>query len=289
MADSGDTVTENTSQPVRAYLQQRQNEVLEYRREFETALGCLPEETPVYQYQSVTRLKSAVHTLDADGGYCVFVNVPMRAVDEELEEQKIGRITYYRFLRILVVKMPGECHEAATSWLDTAIAMKVTAMGMQLHKELYFMRSTRRHHKEPNSSYRPMTLPAGRLPLWPSVVVETGRSEAHAALFHDAQQWFQKSSGLIQNVITVKVARQCITITRYIPREQTENGCQPEPVQTVIVQTARESPAHITGGPFIIPFRELFLRDPIQDQGNLVFTNDEMRSWAEWALMAHGI
>lgn len=37
----------------------------------------------------------------------------------------------------------------------------------------------------------------------------------------------------------------------------------------------------LTGGPLRIPFRDLFLKDPVGDQGDLIFQQSDLEEWAE--------
>lgn len=64
--------------------------------EAEVALACLPKETCVFQYESMSQMEAAAHGVaDADvdvdeGGYCVFINVPESIVGRDREAVEIG-------------------------------------------------------------------------------------------------------------------------------------------------------------------------------------------------------
>lgn len=263
------------AQTVRSFLAQQNN--IGKHDELQAALTCLPGNTPLFPYEDVDRMQAEYMALDPNiNSLCVFANVPTSVVVNELQEVKLGIKTYYSRSKILV-EIPSISHEVTAASFEQLLCLKLQPMGMNMPmEELYFMRHTTVHHKEAGSSFRPMRLSPGRPSEWPSVTLEVGVAEAAAALHRDAELWFQRSNGLVQAVITVEIGRNKITVTRYLSREKLV------PAQTVVMGRVNgKSPVtEIVNGPFILPFRELFLRDPVQPEGDVMFEADSLRLWA---------
>ncbi|KAK2746935.1 hypothetical protein FQN57_002507 [Myotisia sp. PD_48] len=265
------------AQNVGVYLRQLRSESGNIRKEVISALDCLPPETPVHQYQDIANMKDVSYS-HADNGYsfCVFLNVSENDFYEQ-EDIRCGRKTYYSIEEILVIKMPTRGHEYAIGMLGLAITSQIQEMaGRRGTNDIIPMGASTIHNKE-DLAYQPVVLPVGRTEEWPSITVEVGKSETHRQLYNDAQQWFQLSGGQIQAVITVKVSNNCITITRYkaagrFLRAITE--------QTTTVQRANTGTIAITNGPFIIPFKALFLRAPTRNERDILLNDEDLKQFA---------
>ncbi|KAL1960578.1 hypothetical protein VTO42DRAFT_7157 [Malbranchea cinnamomea] len=274
---TSDIALKMISQNLESYLHLRQYESGERPgdSEAEVALACLPKETPVYRYESVSQMEGAAHTV-RDGGYCVFVDVPQRVVTRDREAVRIGRISYYSESKVLIARMPSEPHEVATGWLNDAIHDSLGEMGMRFRTYLVSKGSALVEYKEPDLSLRPRNLPPGRSGKWPTLVVETGYTESHRRLDNDARWWIQKSNGRVKVVITVKVSRTKVTIKRYGRLGRTRASI----LQIVTMARRGQQPIHITGSPLRIPFHDVFLREPVGNQGDFVYTQSELDEWA---------
>lgn len=174
--------------------------------------------------------------------------------------------------------------EVATEWLNDAVHDSMADMSMRFRTYLVGLGSTITENKEPDLSLQPLNLPSGRSKKWPTLVIETGHSEGHNALDNDARRWIQKSNGQVKVAITVKVSRTKITIRRYGRLGRTRAAI----LQTITITMARrglgrgrgQQPIHITGGPLRIPFCDIFLRAPVKNQGDFVYTQTDLEEWA---------
>lgn len=52
--------------------------------------------------------------------------------------------------------------------------------------------------------------------------------------------------------------------------------------ESIAVRKERKKyPVSVTSGPLRVPFQDLFLRDPVRNQSDLIFSDDDLREWAE--------
>ncbi|KAK2734226.1 hypothetical protein FQN57_001747 [Myotisia sp. PD_48] len=263
------------SQPILTtptYLQQQREKPKWVDEEAEAMLACLPKRTPVFHYQSMPKMEAAAHTVN-DSWYCVFVEVPERICDDKREKVKIGRIQHYPKAKIIIAKMPGKSHEIAAHLVAVSIYDQMRDCRMRLWGNLKETGSVLLDGKEPDVSLQPTLLPPGRSEIWPTLVVEAGRSESHAALERDAHWWRCHPNGAVGVVITIKVSKTKITIKRYDPA-----GLQDD----ILIKRGRRQNATVTvtGGPLTIPFADLFLRQPVGAQSDFVLDAAELEEWA---------
>ncbi|EZF32846.1 hypothetical protein H101_03556 [Trichophyton interdigitale H6] len=247
--------------------------------EAEVALRCLPEDTPVFKYESTSQMEATARSVDnGSGGYCVFHDVVDGLILLNTKQKCIRKREYFPISRLLVAKMPSEPHEVATEWLHDELVVKISSIGMRFHAYLVSIGSTNIEHKEPDYAARPRNLPLGRTHKWPTLVVETGKSQSHGDLDRVARRWIQKSAGDIKIVLTIKVSRTKLTIRRYGRSGITRATI----LQTITIEKrGQNSPIHIVGNPLIIPFADLFLRTAIRNQGDIIFNNTELEEWAK--------
>lgn len=204
-------------QTIRSFLQTRRGstDIDEVRK----ALDGLPLETPVYQYQSIAQMEDTAHSLNHDGRereheFCIFTDAPRDFFDGDgRKDRRFGIIKLHPDINILVLKVPIRMHCVAARRLDLSIVDKIREMGMNPDTDLHTTGSTTFQDKEADSSYIPQQLPAGRASNWPSMVLEIGWTELQTA-----RQWIEGSGGLVQLVITVKIARTQLMITKYVRR-----------------------------------------------------------------------
>ncbi|DAA74806.1 TPA_exp: Uncharacterized protein A8136_2224 [Trichophyton benhamiae CBS 112371] len=247
--------------------------------EAEAALSCLPKDTPVFKYESASQMETAARSVDnGSGGYCVFYNVVDGLILLNTKQKRIRKREYFPISRLLVAKMLSEPHEVATEWLHDELVVKISSMGMRFHAYLVSIGSTTIEHKEPDYSARPRNLPLGRTRKWPTLVVETGKSQSHSDLDRVARRWIQKSAGDVKIVLTIQVSRTELTIRRY-GRSGITRATIPQTI--TIEKRGQNSPIHIVGNPLIIPFADLFLRTAIRNQGDIIFNNTELEELAK--------
>ena len=170
--------------------------------------------------------------------------------------------------------MPGRPHEVASQWLNAALHDSVAGMGMVWNTHLISLGSTDIEHKEPDVSLQPVILPPGRSPEWPTLVVETGRSESQLSLDNNTRWWLRRSNGDVEVVITTRVSRTKLVVKRWAMTGRTRASI----LQTITIEKA--TPIHITGGPLRTPFRDVFLRDPVAIEGDFVYGQADLEQWA---------
>ncbi|KAK2795866.1 hypothetical protein FQN51_000349 [Onygenales sp. PD_10] len=178
--------------------------------------------------------------------------------------------------RYLLSKSQPNLMKLATGWLLPEITLKMSEMGMRFNTYLANFATAKYGHKEADLALIPQNLPSGRTDKWPTLVVETGKSERHIALDRDARWWIQKSTGEVRLVITVKVSRTRFTVRMYGQSGNTRAAVS----QSITVVRGGRKPIRVAGGPLRIPFSDLFLRAETGNQGDFVFTEAELEDWA---------
>ncbi|EFR05554.1 hypothetical protein MGYG_08570 [Nannizzia gypsea CBS 118893] len=270
-------------QSVESFLWQQQpgpEKCCRWDSEAEDALKCLPKDTPVFKYEGASQMEAAARSVDdGSGGYCVFHDVVDSLILLDCKQKGIKRREFFTKSKILITKMLTQAHEVATEWIQEEMVAKISSMSMKFHAYLVGIGSATIEHKEPDYAVRPLNLPVGRTPKWPTLVIETGKSQSHSDLDRVARRWIQKSSGDVKMVLTVKVSRTKLTVQRYGRSGITRAAV----LQTITVEKrGQKSPVHIAGGPLIIPFTDLFLRTAVRNQADIIFNNAELEEWAKF-------
>lgn len=158
-------------------------------------------------------------------------------------------------------------HEQAIAALVQRIIEK--AVLQSLPDQLLFQRSQNRRlilgrdtiTKQADDSIVPRAFPNRP---FPTIAIEVARSESGPQLRRDAENWLGGSQGQVLSVITILVKQDShnLEFRRWIM----QNGA-PVVAQEVLVNVRRartrtQDLFNVTGGPFIIPFFHLFLRQP---------------------------
>lgn len=267
-------------------------------KEKQDVLICLPRGTREYEFQGIKNAEEILDRERRNGSLLVlFSHVSPHIKDRISKERQLSRKihSYYPESKLLLFKMPQAPHEIANRRLEGLLVTKLIAMGA--HQYLDVLGSTTvqgtNREKEPDSSYRPKTLPLGRTMKWPTMVFEIGYSESRMQLARDARWWLNDSQGDVQVVLTIDVerARREIIIERWeAVRSHTTRsnptGLRLEVVQSVkISRLSSQTSATVTNGPLVVPFRRLFLRPPALQEGDISFTVGELQGLAEnvWA------
>ena len=211
--------------------------------------------------------------------YIVFSNVPPEIVEQSNKRPNLVggrnvRIFYDERTRYLVVKLVSGPHEVAERMLSRKLEQAAENMGLE--DDLIPTGSKRieltPHSKEPDSSWRPHTFPAGRTGKWPMVVVESGFSESLSRLRLDAQWWITRSGGDVKVVILIAIlpSGPRIVIEKWTPDPNVETlrpGLRDRSprvtgtrVQETILTRGAKNFITITGAPLVVTFDEMFLR-----------------------------
>lgn len=127
---------------------------------------------------------------------------------------------------------------------------------------------------------------------WPTLVIEAGAYETLAALRRDMHWWFEASDHAVKIVLLAKldyhhrqisldkfeeptVVRQGATTTRAASRLVQQSI-------TIVRNDGTAPPSYdVAGGPLVLDFRLLFLREPGPGEGDIVFSIPDLQYYAE--------
>ena len=124
---------------------------------------------------------------------------------------------------------------------------------------------------------------------FPTLVIESGKSQGWPSLRMKAQMWFEKSCAEVKIVLLVKVVNNSIHIEKWVPKlhsHRTRRGTMGQCVNEIRINRCASSdpcdPASYTvvGGPLSLEFSELMLRNPGSAERDLVISNTELKSYA---------
>ena len=198
------------------------------------------------------------------------------------------RYEWHEDLQLLIVKVPTKAHEAASQEFGTSITDAVAVMGLS-PLERRVLGAGRFHvplgapRKEPDWSMKTRIVRPNP-DDFPTIVVEAGFSESLAKLRNDARLWFSISNNAIQIVIliAVRAARRETIIEKWIvaPGQPPQ---VPQAVQSITITETAPNTYAITAGtaPLIPEFNKLFLRQPVGQEQDIVYTQTKLLLVAE--------
>jgi hypothetical protein len=184
------------------------------------------------------------------------------------------RIFYNEESRKLIMKLPSRPHDSASRSIHNLVHDHVVQMGWDsaLHDIGAARVKDHPFSKEPDESWIPNTLPAGRTDKWPSLVVESGFSETLRQLQRDAEWWLCRSRGDVKVVVIISVKRTepFIVIQKWerdqntLPLRTRQHQRQPRVIpaktQEIILSRSAQNITTVIGAPLIIRFSDVFLR-----------------------------
>jgi len=227
------------------------------------------------------------------GQYLVFVSV----TQEHLVDIHRLRDRHYKWLcimylkreEVLVVKIiPSVVTEMTQLEFGLMLFMKTMQMG--LGDTLYGIgRATFEGligQKEADSTFKPLCrLMAAN---WPTVVFECGLSQSLERLRVDSRWWLENTTE-VKIVILFSISEA----DKAIHLEQWEMLTPPNPPRTHVTSSTsliRTNEVDIvagvaSGAPLTLDFQKVFLRRPVLGEGDIVFSAQELESWAAhvWA------
>ncbi|PWY68985.1 hypothetical protein BO94DRAFT_579249 [Aspergillus sclerotioniger CBS 115572] len=140
----------------------------------------------------------------------------------------------------------------------------------------------------PDTRFYPGSVPEGRSKKWPTVVLETGKTENLARLQKDAESWLVDSSGDVRIfILLIEQPNGTVRFEKWVPEEVHEYGPSgtggpkvkvvAERDQTVVVGRARGGRVEVIGGPLVLEFAEVCLDEPQRGQDDaFVFGDAEL-------------
>jgi len=199
------------------------------------------------------------------------------------------RFLYYEKEETLIVKiMPGNVDTLACTGFELELYRKLTAMELQY--ELRNMRDTTYHGisnaKEADSSFKPLSFRPSATD-WPTLAIEHGVSQSIKALRAAANWWFENSMGQVKIILLFSISdkKRKIHIEQW-EMEATANlqirhgyyepdGLRPKCISTIEIVEGDAQSASLQLG-----FQNLFLREPGQDEVDMIFTPPDLERFA---------
>ncbi|RMJ24453.1 hypothetical protein PHISP_04671 [Aspergillus sp. HF37] len=261
-----------------------------------SVLDHLPPSTNTYVYESLDQFASILSAeterlqqdRDNRSQLLVFAHVPNYAFEQDLQEpaSDIPRYTldaYTAHDNLLIVKMRSGPHEAAHEAVRTVLIGKLSHMS-HAERGLYGLGQTtvkgNQRAKEADISYIPVRLPRGRSDEWPTLALESGYTDSQGKLTANAEWWLSASNGDTKIAMTLDIDKKSrkITIKAF---EYSDTGNLHE--ESVTVQKPYNSDIQVLGAPLRIPFRKLFLREPVGNEEDIMWEDDDLTYIAEAA------
>lgn len=260
-------------------------------------LRQLPPNTNHYQSLSLedfeSRLWSEImyfdnHQLDEASQFVLFSPVNSHAFEIlEDNESSFPRSTgdYYPAQELLVTTIPCGPQGIAHNELSRLLDHKLRSMN-SIDKQLLSTGGATVHSKfrskDPDSAFQPRDLPQWRLKKWPTLVLETGyyHSPKYDILHDDARYWLLESGGNIKIFVSICVYRKCKEI--YF-RSYYRGASGEIDEHLVIVKQPNDHGGRVYGGPLVIPFKGISLREPVGSSGkvDIIFTKEGLRYLAD--------
>lgn len=222
----------------------------------------------------------------------------------EIEKAREDRRRKFRFrcfsaaTKILIITIPTEIHEALHLWFSDKIIVAIDRMGLSSAWKSKGSTLFRAQHQHPNGDGGEGDSTGGPKPArirgWPTLVIEAGYSQTLPDLRRAMQWWFSVSDHEVKIVLLAKFNREIrsITLEKWVEvvgiragATNTRAAAQPQPVrsQTITITRSTENTVSyaITSGDLRLEFNLLFLRQPTQGEGDIVFGPQRLRDFAE--------
>ncbi|OJD23704.1 hypothetical protein ACJ73_04936 [Blastomyces percursus] len=258
-----------------------------------------PREAYEHQFQGIEHMEKGKErrgdTQDKfTSQFIVFSGVPSDVLEHKIVESSViekSFSSYHRPLKILVLKMVHLPHEGASRVFEMLLENAIRSMGLE--RELGLQGRARIHgpqrDKEPDCSYSPRALPAGRTTRWPSMVVEVADSEGQSQVDADARWWLENSDGevkIAQAIAIQRTATRGIAIRRWeaIDRPTTTNPHRSVTKLMQEVNIVRQVDGSITatGAPLRLPFDRVMLRHPSTSvEADILIPDEEQKVLGE--------
>lgn len=254
--------------------------------------------TNLKEFQRIIAEKKATIDESDEGQYLTFSKVSPEAFQKIETSRREGdsgiRFTYFANVEVLIVKVVTNAHEKAHRSLGTRITMKsLLDMNMGLDE---FMDHGAAKYNGPNSSKEGDSVYINQRERpqvgdWPSLVIESGKSESLLRLRADARWWIQNSNGKVNIVIIIHVnpTGKTIQIEKWISESSAGTRVSPRltqavfPTRTVQISIDQSATLSITtGAPLVLEFDKVFCRQPVTPlEQDIIFTKQELEQWAQ--------
>jgi len=222
------------------------------------------------------------HSLPDQLEYFLITNIGKAAFEHNFlnNEEHLFRNSwkdYFISTNSLLIRMPTKAHERAARNFGYYVKKEADLISPECR--LVLCGSSDIHSdtqvKRPDESFLPRTLQNREDP---TVVVEVALSESSTDLQKSAECYLNNSNGVVKVLITIRLQhKQEMVLRRWCIR----NGAPVIDQETIIVKRRRKTRSnqdtlHFTNAPFIIPFQDLYLRQPAPrtDEGDVKLTQN---------------
>ncbi|KAL4783509.1 hypothetical protein BJX76DRAFT_368368 [Aspergillus varians] len=197
----------------------------------------------------------------------------------ELESSPFSRwCAYDSELELLLVRMTKHpAHETASRTFNTILYNAIEHMGMKWSLAQVGSATHRAAigGKEADEAWKPVRTPRGQSRAWPSAVLEVAYSETKRKLQSDVRYWHRASQGDVKVILTIQINRNLPQVT--IEQWEVNANNKRERTQSVVI-SSRGRTIRVLGGPLIIDFSKLFLREPtIPREQDIVIEGERLR------------
>ncbi|KAG0134132.1 hypothetical protein HOY82DRAFT_602978 [Tuber indicum] len=254
------------------------------------------------EYQGIdsftTAIESQLEKLRSGNtnGYTIQYLIVTLVTQHELAKVQQIRDSYLKGLRFmylndtktLIIKiMLSSVHEIVCTEFAMFLWEKVLAM--KLKNDLSTIGSTtfqgKASSKEADFSFKPVS--RKRRSDWPTLVFECGVTESYAHLKTVAHWWLDNSLGSVKIVLLLVVSEtrksirleqwENISISNSHPTKNNPSSIIIRPTKTQQVSITEST---TTGPAFIFDFEKIFLRQPVNGEGNIIFTAQDLGEYA---------
>jgi len=251
------------------------------------------------QYQSTRSFSKAIDSLIDEfhsgnwsaGQYLVFVSVTKKdlaSIDRlhETRYHRLGRM-YLKSEEVLVVKIiPGAVQEHAHFAFTGMLCEKAAEMGLR-----YRLAPIGRKifegiigQKGADAGFNPVAYPMTT--RWPTVVFECGLSQSLERLRVDSCWWLENSTEVnIVLLFSISKADKRLHLEQWemvTSPNQHVSRAHPDPITTTLskIKEIDIVDGVASGAPLTFNFQKVFRRPPVQGEGDIVFSAQDLERWA---------
>ena len=263
------------------------------------------EGVPAWIFKTIKGMQEAINSYEKEleaseaSPYMIFRPVTTKdllKIERARENGKIDRgvrLTHYVDWDILILKVPTAKHEAAHGTFSDQLFFEAALMGLRW--ELFRLNATTyktpRMSKEGDSAFKPGSM----RPLetdWPTIIIESGRSESLTKLREDARRWLENSRGEVKIVLLISIGRRARTMiiekweNRPVPTNRPRTRSNTTQIPTQIQAITIDSNSNTVSAPLTLEFRKIFLRQAVPPlENDFTFTTQHLLAYATnfWA------
>ncbi|PGH14117.1 hypothetical protein AJ79_03234 [Helicocarpus griseus UAMH5409] len=217
--------------------------------------------------------------------FAIFANLPPEAFDQQ-QDGYSGKVDYLSDLHLLILRMRSRQNEVAATLFQGLMNDKAKESGVCRSLRLLGSSGvkTSSRQKEPDRSWIPPELPTERTTQWPTVFLEVGYSESKEKLKKDMEYWLNASDDVRMSIsIDIEKGSGNILVSSWrrgipTPLRTSSSNPAPQEIQSVKIERgpAGQQPTLTGHDNITVPFRDLMLRDPQQEEKDFVITREDL-------------